>query len=49
MNERNPVPKFEVKMVLKLFLYAIGVRKGEVALKPVRSTGRHRRPELIYV
>ena len=32
-NERNPASKFEVKMVLKVFPYAIGIRKGEAALK----------------
>jgi polar amino acid transport system substrate-binding protein len=31
--ERNPSSNFEVKMVLKVFPYAIGIRKGDEALK----------------
>jgi polar amino acid transport system substrate-binding protein len=31
--ERNPAPQFEVKLVLKVFPYAIGIRKGEDAMK----------------
>ena len=32
-NERNPALGFEVKMVMKVFPYAIGIRKGDDALR----------------